>query len=390
MHRSLLSLTLFLWLSLIGWLGMARAQEDPPAENPANELVARLGLPGMEDKELGDVARAILNERLEVKAQNELTNAEWMAYEQALRRELEQTPTALGLYLLAGLNIKLATGKDDPRAEEALNLALRCLAAAPNSSRAECTLGQAYFGLQRLVEAVAELEAAIRLDPKGESALNNLCMAYLILRRNDDAVAACKDVIRKVPQSAFAHTQLGDVYMTQVNSWDSAVTEYKEAIRLAPQDAYPHSCIAGIYHLLKQYDAAVAELEQAIQLDPQNAGYHNVLGMEYVYTQRYNEAAEELKRSIRLDPTTASSHYYLGIAYSMQQHYDLSITEIKEAISLDPQNASMHLLLAEIYFEALKDYVSAKEHFLLTKELSQPGEEAYDAAAAYLAKPELQ
>jgi tetratricopeptide (TPR) repeat protein len=320
---------------------------------PANELVARLGLAGMQDRELGEVAAAILDERLSVKARNKLPEASWQAHEQVLRRKLVEEPTALGLYLLAGLDLRLATGKDDSRVAEALDLAQRCAAAAPGSAPVKYMLGWAQCSLARCDEAITELKDAVRLDP----------------------------------QSALPHNGLGIAY-DRLERYSEAIAEYQAAIRLDPRFATPHSNLGDTYSSLERYDEAILEFKAAIRLDPTLAESHNGLGNAYNRLKRHNEAIAEYKEAIRLDPLLATAHIRLGIAYRYVKRYDDAIAEYNEALRLDPRDAYPHSGLALLYYE-LRDFSSAKEHFLRAKELSRPGEWPYDSAVEYLAKPEL-
>jgi tetratricopeptide (TPR) repeat protein len=266
---------------------------------PANELVARLGLAGMQDKELGEVAVAILDERLNVRQRNELPEASWQAYEQVLRRKLVEGPAALGLYLLAGLDLELSKGKDDPRAAEALGLAQRCVAAAPGSAQAKCVLGLAYCNLKRYYEAIAEYQEAIRLDPQYATPHNSLGNVYRDLKRYDAAIAEYKEAIRLDPQSAYPHSSLGFVYWI-LDRYDEAIAEYVEAIRLDPQYARPHSGLGSVYYTQKRYDEAIAELKAAIRLDPQDAYTHNTLAHWYYERRDYSSAKEHFLRAKEL------------------------------------------------------------------------------------------
>jgi tetratricopeptide (TPR) repeat protein len=91
--------------------------------------------------------------------------------------------------------------------------------------------------------ALADFDAAIRIDPTFPRAYNNRGLAW-------------------------AHK----------NQFDKALADYDEALRLNPSDALPLVNRARAWSMKKEYDKAIADLDQAIRIDPKYFNAHNGRG----------------------------------------------------------------------------------------------------------------
>jgi protein O-GlcNAc transferase len=106
------------------------------------------------------------------------------------------------------------------RHKMALQLIGRAAAIAPGDAAAQCNLGAALLGENRLDEAEIALSEAIRLNPGLAAAHDNLGRRHMAAGRIDLAVAC-----------------------------------YRRAVALAPQSAALHSCLAWAVSLHPDYDA---------------------------------------------------------------------------------------------------------------------------------------
>jgi tetratricopeptide (TPR) repeat protein len=99
----------------------------------------------------------------------------WQDVDAVLAQAETRVPDDLGPYFHAGQETLLA-GKDPKRAEQYLRkyLTQEPEAYAPHLSRAHWRIGQALMKQGRKAEAIAELEAALRLEPGLDGARNDL------------------------------------------------------------------------------------------------------------------------------------------------------------------------------------------------------------------------
>src|SRR5262249_25513710 len=137
-------------------------------------------------------------------------------------------------------------------------------------------LAQAYAARGTSVEragdydrAIADLDQAIRLEPRYPEAFNNRGMALLLKDRLDRALADFDQAIRLKPDYSTAFTNRGLGYLNRAQ-YDHAIADFDAAIRLDPNDARAFSNRGGAYVNKSEYDRALADLDQSIKLNPRS------------------------------------------------------------------------------------------------------------------------
>lgn len=95
-----------------------------------------------------------------------------------LRQRLKTKPRDAVLnYLLGEALLRRRVQPGDAEFEEARRALLRSVAANPDFAKARAALGRAYLKMDKLPEAIRELQAALRLDPKDQFATYQLARA---------------------------------------------------------------------------------------------------------------------------------------------------------------------------------------------------------------------
>ncbi len=143
---------------------------------PAVELVAKypaeplelsaLGLPDADDKDVAKLARRILSPQGYVHYPPEITDREWSGIAKELQRKLVSQPSALVAWLGTGVLLENALWGQEPLVADALEAARKAVELAPDSSRAHCILGIAYYFNKMIDRAIEELDRAVELDSK--------------------------------------------------------------------------------------------------------------------------------------------------------------------------------------------------------------------------------
>lgn len=118
-----------------------------------------------------------------------------------LRRKLAQSPDDPALNcVLADALIREGTQPDQPEFSEAREALLRAIRARPNFARAHATLGKLYLRENKPLEAIRELELAIRVDPANRPALNQLSVALRKVGRRTEADAVSERLRKQYEQ----------------------------------------------------------------------------------------------------------------------------------------------------------------------------------------------
>jgi tetratricopeptide (TPR) repeat protein len=166
----------------------------------------------------------------------------------------------VGLYTVGTVN-RNSVWKD--------NLALWTDAAgkSPDNPVAHNELGLAYASKGLLDMAIAEYQAALRLNPDYPKAHNNLGIAYASEGLLDRAIAEFQTALRLNPEYPIAHNNLGNAYASE-GLLDMAMVEYQTALRLSPYYADAHYNLAVLYRRKENVAMAREEDELALKIRP--------------------------------------------------------------------------------------------------------------------------
>ncbi len=167
-------------------------------------------------------------------------------------------------------------------------------------------------------------------------------------------------MVRKSPDNAMPHTNLGAAYFNQ-NRLDEAISESLTALKIKPDYAAAHSTLGGAYIKQNRLDEAVKEFNTALRLKPDYAEAHYNLGIAYIKQNRLDEAVKEFNTALRLKPDYAEAHYNLGIAYLKQNGLDEAVKEFNTALRLKPDYAEAHNNLGYAYIKQNRPDKAVKE-----------------------------
>jgi Flp pilus assembly protein TadD len=232
-----------------------------------------------------------------------------------------------------------------------------------------------------------------------------LLAARTVVRNRDwrDNLTLWTKTVQTAPQSARAHTNLGEALMRR-GLFSQAEGEFREALRIMPNDAVnldnhglsllrlgrvdeaerefrealrilpiPKSQIhLGLVHLKR---GRVDEAERQFRTGLNSRGLApamrimalNNLGIASAIKGRREEAELAFKEAIRLDQKNAETRGNLGRLYLETRRYREAATELEEAIRLKRSDANLYRLLGEVYYHQGMKELAALE---LAKALS--------------------
>ncbi|MGD0887490.1 MAG: tetratricopeptide repeat protein [Thermodesulfovibrionales bacterium] len=178
-----------------------------------------------------------------------------------------------------------------------------------------------------------------------------------------DDLTLLADTVRKSPDAALPHNNLGTAYLNQ-NRLDEAVHEFIAALKLKPDYAEAHYNLGIAYLNQNRLDEAVHEFITALKLKPDYAEAHTNLGIAYANQHRLDEAIHEFIAALKLKPDFAIAHYNLGTAYAKQNHLNEAVHEFITALKLKPDYAEAHNNLGYAYLnqnrpaEAVSEFIA--------------------------------
>ncbi|HZT43573.1 MAG TPA: tetratricopeptide repeat protein, partial [Chthonomonadaceae bacterium] len=257
--------------------------------------------------------------------------------------------------------------------------------ASPRDARAHYELSRAYIGRGRMREGAAELEIAIRLDPRFLPAYHALQKYYRLTGRLDLEL----DILRRLaalhtrdPQSyvRLGQINLGLYWLDDSNQafqqalllapndpsvlretakcdWASgrseeAVRRLQEARRLAPDDAETTSFLAQYLLATGRAPEAEVVLREALKQRPDDRLLTPVLIFNLVHQggkHRFQEAVGLSQGYLRTNPPTAAVYCWLGRAYDGLDMPAEAEAAYQNSVRLDPSFENATYLLGRSY-----------------------------------------
>jgi tetratricopeptide (TPR) repeat protein len=157
------------------------------------------------------------------------------------------------------------------------------------------------FQLDRLAEAHADVDEALKLDPHYAAAFELRAKFYNYESQWQNAITASNGAIGIDPDRTLAY------YRRAFAKWglddlQGADSDYEKAIALDSKFASAHAERAEVVAELKRFDEAHREIETAMKMEPKFSGHVRRLGRIYELESRLDEAAVAYQTAIDLDP----------------------------------------------------------------------------------------
>jgi tetratricopeptide (TPR) repeat protein len=371
----LITICLLLWLPA-GWL----ANPVCAQKSIGDEITERLQL-AQKLQQQGEVIRATSELRqalgltleqlgLIYDALGNLEKAE-LAYAAAVEAKADSDRSLFGLAIVRLKKREFKKGIDTVKL---------LLAKNPFDPAAHHLLGKLYFASGRIDMAVLELDEALRLAPNDNNVASTLAIAYLKLKRLENAKKIFSHMQETLGDSAQLHIFFGAAYR-QTEFFEEAQAEFKRSVTLSPNYPRAHYYL-GLSYLSQEgrnkLPEAIAEFQAELQRDPNDYLSNYLLGLVYLNERRLDEAVTHLDKAMQLEPQKPDAPLYLGQALSLLGREQKAIPILKLAIQLtsDPSR---------------NQYQISKAHYLLSQALRREGklQEATtqaDLAAQYKAK----
>jgi tetratricopeptide (TPR) repeat protein len=193
------------------------------------------------------------------------------------------------------------------RRDQALALARRALALAPDNSRAWSAWGYVLFGLHRLEQAATACERAIALGARDLFWAPPLAMVYAALGRPEKALAAALNEIERAGETqetlkgmGFARLAAGDAR--------GAVANFDAALANAPGAGDAAYGRADALLALGELELALAYYERAVAVDPFYPQAHAGWAHALQALGRIEEAPARFAVAVRVDSSYAPAY----------------------------------------------------------------------------------
>lgn len=163
---------------------------------------------------------------------------------------------------------------------------------------------------------------------------------------------------------AFAGLAFSVVTNQQVYVWKDSGSLWTKAL-----EAYPESYVAranrGNYLItdLNAYDEGLVDYNIALRIMPDHINSLENRAIIYLHKEDYPAALIDAETFIRFHPDLPRGYFLKAFTLDRLGRPDEAIAEYTKSISLDPRNDEPLANRGVIYYNAKKDYVSAKADF---------------------------
>ncbi len=137
----------------------------------------------------------------------------------------------------------------------------------------------------------------------------------------------------------------------QVATYAGEIEDAKEVVRKNPDDAEAHCNLGTAYAKSGKWKEAIKSCKQAVRLDPDFASAYTFLGLAYGQLGNDEESMICYRKAISIDPDDALAHYGLGVVYlhPYLNDIDSALKQYKILKKLDTEKAN--ILFDFIYSE---------------------------------------
>ncbi len=189
-------------------------------------------------------------------------------------------------------------------------------------------------------EALLQLDRATRLNPASALPFNNRAIVHLKMGKPDDALAAANRAIELDPAVALAHNARSLAYQ-RLGRIREALIDIDRAIALEEKNEIFLERRAELYAMNREPDKAIADLTTLIEANPAVTDYYNSRGVVRARAGAVEDALADFTAAIERKADSASL-YNRGFVLEKAGKTSLALKDYDAALDLDPNFAVVH------------------------------------------------
>jgi Tfp pilus assembly protein PilF len=215
----------------------------------------------------------------------------------------------------------------------------------PHCELAYNNLGNLYARQGKVDDAIALLEAGLKMDSRDADLCNSLGNALLQTGDLDGAIDQFRQALGIDTENFGAYNNLG-IALAQKGQINGAIVQYEQALQINPQYADAHNNLGNVLLQNGQADEAMDQFHSALKINPNYVDAYNNLGWALLQKGRADEAIDQFRAALKIDPTYVKSLNNLGIALAQTGRWDEAIAQFQEALRLKPDDVNAQNNLA--------------------------------------------
>jgi tetratricopeptide (TPR) repeat protein len=211
----------------------------------------------------------------------------------------------------------------------------RALALQPRHAEALSNRGNTLKALKRLNQALDSFDRALAIQPDYPAGLSNRGAVLFEMGRYAEALATYDRSLAIRPEQAAALYNRGGA-LHKLGRFEEAIASYDRALALSPGLVEAHANRGNTLNALHRYTDALASFDRALALRPDLIEALTNRGNALNGLKRYDDALASYDRAIACQPSHAAAHYNRATTLHEMKRYDEALASYDCAIQLQP------------------------------------------------------
>jgi tetratricopeptide (TPR) repeat protein len=238
----------------------------------------------------------------------------------------------------AYLNLGLTLLDTDPAA--AIEPLRKASELKPDEARPKLLLGWAYERSKQLPDAIAQFQAAEKLDGKDFEIHFALARALLSANRAAEAEPEFRAALALKEDSAAAHLGLAQSLLAE-KKLDAAEPELSAYLAEHPEDTQARVDHAAVLVDIGKYPEALAELDRAAAAGPESVRALKLRSEADFELKKYDDAMPVLQKAEAMDPKDPEIPARLGHLYLEKKEYSDALKYLTASYQMDPSSTDV-------------------------------------------------
>ncbi|WP_009963207.1 tetratricopeptide repeat protein [Verrucomicrobium spinosum] len=242
----------------------------------------------------------------------------------------------------------------------------KCIGYAPGEVRPRLERANVYFRQGKLDLALADAQAAIKLQPKNPDGY--VVRGNILFRKGklDEALADANRALTAMPDLDGGYALRAKIRHAR-KQYEGAIADYTQVTKLNPTNVGALYNRANLYAEINEHDAAISDLEVVVKVQPLDREAWWLLGNLYGRRSKLDRAEEVFTRLIELDPNDSQGYLQRGVTRAKTgSKQDEALADFSQAIALGLDNKD---ILGRAYTGKALVYQQRGEYELAKKEL---------------------
>ncbi len=256
-------------------------------------------------------------------------------------------PKLPDVYLLEA-KLQALPGGDEKAAGTALDEAIKLLKAADDVKQLSKALVLRASLTEDNEKKLADYDAAVKADPENTEAWQGRALLYLEKGDSEKAIADLKTLVEKDQDNAAALGALAEA-LTNIKKYDEALKLCQQVIDLAPRSTLGYNLRARVKIMQDDLKSAIADLDEALKVEPNDLPALLMRSRLHAAEGNDAQAKADVEKALTQRPDLPQAVLLRSMLAAQQKKFGEAIADVQLLLQTDPTNLEYRLQLATYY-----------------------------------------